>query len=65
MDEQWMSMDGRHQAITCTNAGILLIGALGTNFSEILSEILTLVSNKNVWMYRLRSGGHFVLTSMC
>ena len=31
----------RRQAIIWTNAGILLIGALGTNFSEILIEILT------------------------
>ena len=30
---------GRHQAIIWTNAGILLIGRLGTNFSEILIEI--------------------------
>ena len=30
---------GRRQAIIKTNAGILLIGTLGTNFSEILSEI--------------------------
>ena len=30
---------GRHQAIIWTNAGILLIGPLGTNFSEILIEI--------------------------
>ena len=29
---------GRHQAIIWTNAGILLIGTLGTNFSEILIE---------------------------
>ena len=29
----------RHQAIMWTNAGILLIGPLGTNFSEILIEI--------------------------
>ena len=29
------------QAIICTNAGILLIGPLGTNFSEILIEIQT------------------------
>ena len=27
---------GRRQAIIWTNAGILLIGTLGTNFSEIL-----------------------------
>ena len=32
---------GRHQAIIWTNAGILLIGPLGTNFSETLIEILT------------------------
>ena len=32
---------GRHQAINWTNDGILLIGPLGTNFSEILFEILT------------------------
>ena len=30
---------GWHQAIIWTNAGILLIGPLGTNFSEILIEI--------------------------
>ena len=29
---------GRRQAIIWTNAGILLIGTLGTNFSEILIE---------------------------
>ena len=32
---------GRRRAIIWTNAGILLIGTLGTNFSEILSEIHT------------------------
>ena len=31
----------RRQAIIWTNVGLLLIGALGTNFSEILIEILT------------------------
>ena len=31
----------RHQANIWTNAGILLIGALGTNFSENVSEINT------------------------
>ena len=31
----------RHQAVICTNAGILLIGTLGTNVSEMLIEILT------------------------
>ena len=33
------SSPGRHQAIIWTNAGILLIGTLGTHFSEILIEI--------------------------
>ena len=32
---------GRRQAIIWINAGILLIGPLGTNFSEIYIEILT------------------------
>ena len=32
---------GRHQAIISTNAGILLIWPLGTNFSEVLIEINT------------------------
>ena len=36
----------RRQAITWTNAGILFIGPLGTNLSEILIEILTFSSNK-------------------
>ena len=36
----------RRQAITWTNAGILLIGQLGTNFSEILIEFLTFSSKK-------------------
>ena len=30
---------GRRQAIIWTNAGILLIGPLGTNFSEVLIKI--------------------------
>ena len=37
---------GRRQAIIWTNAGILLIGPLGTNFSEILIEILIFSSYK-------------------
>ena len=34
-------LPGRHQAIIWTNAGLLLIRTLGTNFSEILIKILT------------------------
>ena len=37
---------GRRQAIFWTNAGILLIRTLGTNLSEILSEIRTLSFKK-------------------
>ena len=40
---------GRHQAIIWTNAGILLMGPLGTNFSEILIEIETF-SFKNKYL---------------
>ena len=51
---------GRRQAITCTNVWILLIGPLGTNFSEMLIEILTCHSRKSIWKCRLENGGHFV-----
>ena len=37
---------GRHQDIIWTNAGILLIGRLGTKFIEILIEILIFSFNK-------------------
>ena len=36
----------RRQAIIWTNAGLLLIGPLGTNFSEILIEILAFLFKK-------------------
>ena len=43
----------RHQAINLTNAGLLSIGHLGTNFSEILIKIqnfsFTKISSENVW----------------
>ena len=41
---------GRRQASIWTNDGILLIGALGTNFSEILIEIQTF----SFWKNRLK-----------
>ena len=52
---------GRRQAIIWTNAGILLIGPLGTNFSENLIAILTFsftkmrlkVSSANWWPFCL------------
>ena len=40
---------GRHQAIIWTNAGILLLGPLGANFSENLIEILTF-SFTTMWL---------------
>ena len=39
-------LPGWRQAIIWTNAGILLIGPLGINFSEILIEINTISFNK-------------------
>ena len=44
---------GRCQAIFRTNSGILLIGALGTNFCEILSKIHTFSFIKWVWKCHL------------
>ena len=41
-----LSSPGWSQEIIYTNAGILLIGPLGTNFSEILIKILTFSFNK-------------------
>ena len=40
---------GRHQAIIWTNAGILLIRTLATNFSEILSQIHKFSFKKIHW----------------
>ena len=37
---------GRRQAIISPNAGVLLIGPLGTNFSETLIEIETFLFKK-------------------
>ena len=48
---------GRRQAIIWNNAGILWLGLLGTNFSEILIEILTFSFNKmrlKVWSAKWR-----------
>ena len=55
----------RHQAIIWPNAGILLIGPLWTNLSEILFKINTFLLNKYIWKCSLENGGHFVLASMC
>ena len=49
---------GRRQTIIWTNAGILLIGPLGTNFSEIFIEIHTFSFKKCIRKCRLRNGVH-------
>ena len=40
---------GRRQAIICTNAGILLIRQMGTNFNAILIKTHMFSLNKNVF----------------
>ena len=55
---------GRRQAITWTNAGILLIGLLGTAFSEIFIEIHAFSLKKMHLKMSPRNGGHFVSASM-
>ena len=56
---------GRRQAIIWTNDGILLIGPLGTNFSEILTGIQTFSLKKWNSKCCLRNGVRFVSASMC
>ena len=61
---------GWRQAIIWTNVGILLIGPLGTNFSEILIEIHTFSFRKmhlkmSSGKWRPENGGHLVSASMC
>ena len=53
-----------HQAIIWTNTGILLTGPLGTNFTEILIEIITFSLKIFFWKC-LVNGSHFVSASMC
>ena len=53
---------GRHQAIIWTNAGMMLIGPIGTNFSGILTGIQTFFIKEKC---RLWNGVHFVLATMC
>ena len=58
-------LPGGSQAIIWTNAGILLIGPLGTNFSEISIGIQTFSFKEMHLKCRLRNVGHFVSASMC
>ena len=55
---------GRHQAIIWTNARMLLTEHLGTNFSEILTEI-HIFSLKCIWKCRLKNGDYLVSASVC
>ena len=54
----------RRQAIIWTSAGLLSIGPLGPNFSEILIIIQNFSFSKCTWKYRLWKGGHFVQGGM-
>ena len=56
---------GRRQAIIRTNAGILLIRPLGTNFSEILIGIQTFSSKKIHLKMSSAKWCPFVSASMC
>ena len=56
---------GRRQAIIWTNAGILLIRTLGTNFSEILSEIHTFSFKKMHLKISSAKWQQLVSASMC
>ena len=55
----------RRQAIIWTNAGLLLIGPLGTNFSEILIEILTFSFKKMCLKVSSAKRRPFVSASTC
>ena len=55
---------GRRQAITWTNIGILLIGPLGTNFSEMLIEIHTFSFKKILLKMSSAKWRPFVSASM-
>ena len=50
---------GRRQAIIWTNAGVLLIGPLEANFSEILIDIYTFSFKKNLLKMSSGNDGHF------
>ena len=50
---------GRHQAIIWTNAGIFLIRALKTKFSEFSTKFTQFHSRKCIWKCRLRNGSTF------
>ena len=58
-------LPGRHQPIIWTNAEILLIWPLGTNFSEMLIKIHTFSFNKMLVKMSFGKWGPFCLASIC
>ena len=56
-------LPGQHQAIIWANAGILLIGSLGTNFSEIIKKFMHFHS-RNCILKRLENGCYLVQASI-
>ena len=65
VDRNGASFNCRRQAIIWTNAGIFLIGPLGTNFVKYQSKFMHFHSRKRIWKYHLENGGHLVSVSMC
>ena len=57
-NHHWFNVVGRSQAIIWTNAEMLLIEPLRTNFSVILIQIITFSFKKKLQKCRLRNGGH-------
>ena len=58
-------LPGQHQAIIWTNAWILLIETLRTNFNEILIKFIHFHSRISIWKCRLENGVYFGSASMC
>ena len=56
---------GRRQAIIWSNAGILLIGLVGTNPSQIVIGMQAFSFKKCTWKCLLRNGAPFDSASMC
>ena len=60
INHHWLSnglSHGRCEGIIWTSTGILLIGSLGSKFSEHLIKIYTFYSGKSIWKCRLENGG--------
>ena len=54
-----------HQAITWTNADLLIIGPLGTNLIEIWMKIQNISISKMHWKMLSENVNHFVQTPIC